>query len=284
MTLRDRDWRVTVGTLRVSAPMRVSFQIERSLKSKPGSATVKLWNLTRDHQSQIEQAEFAQVVVEAGYKGDRGLETIFSGELYRARGNKRQGIRTERDQVDAVTHVEARDAGRAFQRARIEKSFGPGVRVQTVLRSLADALGVGVGNLSEVEGVAKMHGGDTFPEGTVLSGQASRELTRLLRGMGLRWSVQHGHLQVLRRGRPLQEKAVRLAADSGLVGRPEKGTRGRVTATALLTPDLWPGRTVVLDSRDVEGNYEIRQVTYSGDSHGNDWLAECELAPFGAAA
>lgn len=283
MTFFRKTWRVTVGTLRISAPIRVAFEIERSVHSRPGKASVRIWNLTREHQSQIEQIETAQVVVEAGYEDDRGLGQIFRGELFRARGRgSPPGIRTEADTVDAVTLVEARDGGREFQQARISRSFEPRVSVTTVLQALADALDVGPGNLSEVAAVAELEaGGSTYPEGIVLSGQASGELTRILRGLGLRWSVQHGALQILRRGEALQTQAVRLADETGLVGSPEVGSHGRIKATSLLTSELWPGRVVLLESARVRGRYTCRAVKYSGDSHGQQWYAECDLAPAG---
>ena len=281
--LFERVWRVTVGTLRVDVPMRIAFEVERSVRPTPNKATVQVWNLTRDHQAQIEQAADAQVIVEAGYVGDRGLETIFAGQLWRARGRTSgpSSIRTERSgAVDAVTHVEARDGGAAYQQARVERSFGPGVSVATVLRACADALGVGAGNLDDVADLAELDaGGTTYPEGTVLSGQAARELTRILDPLGLRWSVQSGALQVLRLGRSLRSEAVHLTPSTGLVGTPEVGTRGSVKAISLLTPDLWPGRAVVLESARVSGRYLVRATTYRGDSHGQDWYAECDLMP-----
>lgn len=284
MTLFRRTWAVTIGTLRVEAPMRVAFEIERSTRPQPNKATVRVWNLTREHQAQIEQAAAAQVIVEAGFVGDRGAETIFRGELFRARGGKPPTSVTEYSTVDAVTQVEARDGGRAYQRARVARSFEAGVRIATVVRACAEALGVGPGNVEEVAAAVRADtGDDTLPDGTVLSGFAAHELTRLLAGFGLRWSVQHGQLQVLRRGEALQTQAVLLTPETGLVGAPEVATRGRVRATALLTSELWPGRRVVLDSRRVEGAYTCRSVTYRGDSHGSDWHAELELDPARAA-
>lgn len=285
MTLFIRDWRVTVGTLRVAAPLRVAFEIERTTRPQPNKATVRLFNLTRDHQAQIERATVAQVILDVGYRNDRGLETVFRGELFRARGSNPPSIHTQLSGVEAVTTIEARDGGRAYQRARVEQSFGPGVRVATVLRACADALGLGTGNVAEAATVARLEaGGDVYPEGTVLSGQASRELTRILRGLGLGWSVQHGSVQVLRRGAALQTQIVRLAPETGLVGSAEIGTRGRVKALALLTPDLWPGRRVQLESERASGQYVCRSVTYRGDSHTNEWHAHCELEPVGAVA
>lgn len=271
-----RVYRATVGTIRVSAPMRVGFEIERSIHPTPGKATLRLWNLTRDHQTEIEQAAAAQVIVEVGHADDRGLETIFSGGLFRAHG----AIRTETEGVDAVTHVEARDGGRQFRGARIEQSFDRGVSVDTVVRACARSLGVGAGNVDAIASAAQLSNGSTaFPEGTVLSGPAALELTRVLASLGLRWSIQHGALQIQRRGEPLATQAVRLTPKTGLLGAPVVGTRGRVKAVALITPDLWPGRAVVLESERVEGRFLIQSAKYTGDSHTNDWHVEMELAP-----
>lgn len=284
MTAFIRDWRVTVGTLRVGKPLRVAFEIERTLHAAPNKATVQIWNLTRDHQAQIEQAAEAQVVIETGYSSDRGLEQIFTGELHRARGrtaaNGQPGIRSDAGRTDVVTHVEARDGGTAYQQARVAQSFGPGTRVATVLRALASAMGVGAGNVDDVADVAQLStGSSTFPEGTVLSGQAARELTRILGALGLRWSVQHGALQVLRGGDALATEAVLLEASTGLIGMPEVGTRGRVKASSVLNTSLAPGRPVLLRSARVTGRYVVHDVKYRGDSHANEWVAECELRP-----
>lgn len=282
--LFNRVWRATIGTLRVSAPTRIAFEIERTLRPSPNPATLKLWNLTRDHQAAIEGAEDEQVVIEAGYE-ERGLEQLFRGTLFRGRGDDRDELRSVRDGVDIVTTVEARDGGREYQEARVEQGFGPGVAVTTVVRACVEALGVGSGNVADVVGAATfIGGGNTYPEGTVLSGQASRELTRVLGSLGLRWSVQHGAIQVMRVGRALQTQAVRLAASTGLVGAPEVGTRGRVRARSLLNASLWPGRRVQLESERVRGLYEVRSVKYLGDSDAQDWYADCDLAPEGVAA
>lgn len=278
-TLFDRVWRVTIGTVRINKPMRVAFEVERSVRPRPNAAKVRLWNLTREHQAQIEGARAAQVIVEAGYEDDRGLAQIFRGELFRARGNHPPSIRSAREGTDAVTYIEARDGGVAYGTARVAHSFDPGVRIATVLRTCADALGVGAGNIDDVADVAELEaGGDTYPEGLVLSGQAAHEMTRLLRGLGLRWSIQFGAVQVTRRGEALSAQAVRLAPETGLVGSPAIGNRGRVTVRAQLTPQLWPGRPVVLEAERVRGRYVCRAVKFTGDSHGADWIAECELA------
>jgi hypothetical protein len=282
VTARLRDWRITVGELRVGRPQRCTFEIERTLRRRIQRATVKLYNLTRDHQAQIQSARAAQVIVEAGYIEDRGLEMLFSGELRRARGMHVPPsiFTTTAGRVDAITQVTARDGDRAYREARIAQSFERGVSITTVARACVSAMELGSGNLDEaLAGVQAETGGSTYPEGTVLTGSAAHELTRVLEGLGLTWSVQHGSVQVLGRGEALDAPAVRLTPDTGLVGSPQLGTRGRCTATALLTPDLSPGRIVLLESARIRGRFVCRSVTYRGDSHGQDWYAELALRP-----
>ena len=79
MTLFGRAYRVTVGTLRISAPLRVAFEIERTTRPTPNKASVRLYNLTRDHQAQVQDAADAQLVIEAGYDAERGPSSSSGG-------------------------------------------------------------------------------------------------------------------------------------------------------------------------------------------------------------
>ncbi len=274
--LFNRDWRVQVGEVLVEKPLRVAFEVERTTRPQPNTATIRIYNLARSTRNRLQQEERATVSLEAGFDGD--TSQIFQGQVVRARANQTRPSRVERDALDIVSIVEAADSGQEYREARVSRSYEPGVSITRVLRDCASALGVGAGNVREVEALAALSGGETtYTAGTVLSGQTSRELTRILASYGLRWSVQHGALQVQRRGEPLQSQAVRLSSATGLVGSPEVGTQGRVKATALLTPDLWPGRRVVLDSQLVEGQFLVDSIKYDGDSHGDAWYAHLQL-------
>jgi hypothetical protein len=287
--LSQRLYRATVGTLRIGAPARVAFEIERSVRATPNKATLKLYNLSLAHQRQIEQSGAAQVVIEVGHASTaRGLEQIFRGELFRGgRGGtgasasggagSQPAIRSEVTPVEVVTHVEARDGGAAYQQARTARAYEPDVAIETVLRALIADVGIGAGNVDDTVAAIATTGATTFGEGFTSSGQASRELTRVLRTFGLRWSIQHGAFQALAGTTPLATQAVLLSPRTGLIGSPEPGTRGRVKARAILTPDIWPGRAVVVESARVSGRFVTRGMKSTGDSHANDWTSELEL-------
>lgn len=287
--LRQRLYRATIGTLQIGAPARVAFEIERSVRHTPNKATVKLYNLSLAHQRQIEQSGAAQVIIEVGHESTgHGLEQVFRGELFRGgrggTGASASGgagaapsIRSEVTPVEVVTHVEARDGGATYQQARTSRSYEPNVAIETVIRALIADVGIGQGNVDDAVASIAEQGATTFSEGFTSSGQASRELTRVLRTFGLRWSIQHGAFQALAGSAPLNTQAVLLSAATNMVGSPEPGTRGRVKARMLLTPDVWPGRAVVIASARVNGRFVVRGMKSTGDSHANDWTSELEL-------
>jgi hypothetical protein len=265
--------RVTVGTLRAAAPLRIAFEVERSVHGR-GKARATVYNLTRSHQSEIEAAADAQLVVEAGYRDDRGLEMLFSGRVARSHGHDQPSRGSRSEGRDVATFVDGTDGGIEMRERRVSGSYGPGVQVATVARACADALGVGAGNLEEALAAV---GSPTLPAGTVLTGSAARELSQLLASFDLHWSVQHGALQVLGLGGALPVEAVRLTSSTGLIGEPELGTRGRVRVTALLTPDIAPGRPVLLESRRASGRYVTRSARYTGDTEGDEWFVTADL-------
>lgn len=262
-----RRWRVTIGTLS-STDIDITFKAKRTLQPKPGTCEVSLYNLSETHRHEAQEARRALVRIEAGYED--GTWLVFQGDSRK--------VEIARDGADWITKVTAGDGEHALRTARGSRGFGPDTKLEDVVRYAADAMGVGLGNVSEaIRGAQLDRLRDVFPEGTVLRGQVARELTALLRTAGLEWSVQDGVLQVLPRRGALARSVVRLAPESGLVGSPEIGKGGVVSARALLSPDLVPGARVQIVSAVVSGVYRIEEAEYSGDTRGQDWYANLQL-------
>lgn len=276
--LYKRDWAIQLGTLRIVG-LDLSFKVFKSAKREPNTAEISVYNLSEDHRQQIEEARGLAVMVWAGY-ADPGASLIFSGDVMDATTPRRGSAASEDDGPDFVTMVSAQDGGSAYRQARVSRSFGPGVAVGTVLRAALEAMGVGEGNLADFENAGLEGAGRTFPEGTVLDGAAHRELAGIVQSMGLRWSIQNGVLQLQRRRTPLSQQAVRLAADTGLIGVPSVDNAGIVTARALLVPGLDPGRKVAMDSAKIQGGYEVRAVEYVGDTAASNWYADLTLRSY----
>lgn len=260
MTLFRRTWRVQVGTW-ASEELDIAFKVKRSLAATPGTCELTLYNLSAAHRSELRPNAFGRLrafcQLDAGYEGTRSM--LFRGDTRR--------IEHKRDGTEWVTVVTAGDGEHAIRNARVVASFAPDTTLAAVVRALAQSMGVGEGNLASVVG----RFGAIARAGTVLHGQAAQELTRICTAAGLEWSVQDGALQLLVRGQALQREAIVLSPETGLLGSPERCGWRRIKLSALIQPDLVPGRRVVVESSTASGEYRIIEAEYAGDTGGEDW-------------
>ena len=140
---------------------------------------------------------------------------------------------------------------------------------------LVDALGVGVGNArTAFAGTCLAGQSNEFTDGVALHGTAATELTRLCNAAGLSWSIQEGQLLVLPLGGSLARTAIPLAADSGMNESPTFVARRTVKLKCLIQSGLVPGQRVVVESRLVQAEMRISEVTYSGETEGQSWEAD----------
>lgn len=266
--LFDRRAILTVDRIQVE-DLRIAFRIKKSLKPEPNTAEIHVWNLNPDNRAKLEALPQTEVKLEVGYKS--GTSIIFLGDL-------RTAYTTE-DPPDLITTIASGDGEEAQKKARINQSFGPGTSIDTVLRALARALGVGQGNVARVAAELRFSGvGTLYSSGVVLSGPVSREMTDFARSAGLEWSIQDGALMLLNRGRALERMAVLLSPETGLIGTPSVTSKGKLSCVSLLIPDLYPGRMLMMAAARVKGLFRIEQIEYIGDTHGQEWYAVIEGA------
>ena len=201
---------------------------------------------------------------------------LFRGELREAFS------RPDRD-GSWITVIRSGDGDRALRGARSTRGSRPGVSVERVISDLANDLGAGLGNVAKAvkdqlaRGDLSLDGlGTAFTNGFNGSGSASEQLDRILKSVGLEWSVQDGEIQAMPLGTTPQQKVTTVSPYSGLEGTPEREGKGVVSFRSRILPDLMPGFLVELKSATVNGLYKISKVRFVGDTHGEDWSAEVE--------
>lgn len=281
-TLFGRVCRVIVGRpqddYRTLAPdaievegLRVQFKVTRTGTKEPNTADVAVWNLSPSHRALV-QAKGSKLILLAGYEGT--FKQVFSGDV--------RTVDQVREGPNWITKFGVGDGERAYLYARVSEAFAPGTPANVVGARLITLLGLDPGDaLARVEAVGK-----SFTQGYSARGPVSRELDRLLGGLGLTWSVQDGRLQVLRPGESIQPStSIELAPGTGLIGSPEhgspdeKGGPGVLKAKSLLQPDLRPAVRFALVSESATGNYVCGKVELSGDTAGGEWYTTIEATP-----
>ncbi len=303
----DRRWRVIISTqdsigegqaaaLDVSQ-LDCSWRIRKSLKpNEPNSCQLTIYNLPAEARRSLEalntydpkknakgadkrirdrtaaskttglggsakklKAGKIRVEIMAGY-ANTGMTLLFRGDLRRA-------LSKRMDDGSWETEIEGEDGGFSVLTARVSESYPPGTTLRTVVTDCAAAMGVGTGNILQVQD--KLN--ETFPNGTTLNGSAPDELRRILRRAGVRYSVQDGNLQFLEVGSGLQVAAVLLSATTGMIGSPERDSEGFLQVKSLVNPNLVVGGYVMVDSLDLKGEYRIERTDIECSTFGTDW-------------
>lgn len=285
--LFNRVASVTVGTTKFTS-LDCAFKIEKSLKPEPNTCELRIYNLNPEHRAALEElnpptkagSSLAKkkdqqhratrgipCKIEAGYEG--GTSLLWLGDLRTAH--------SIHDGSEWVTVLESGDGEKAWQNARVNVSYGPKTPVDTVIRAMVRALGVGEGNLSQVVHKLQVSGaGRIIPHGTVISGRVATELTDWCRSCDLEWSIQDGALQIVDRGKALAGRAIKLSSKTGLIGSPTVDIDGVMTCRMQMIPDVRPGSLLVIDALRLKGAYRIEKASWMGDTSGGDWTIEVD--------
>lgn len=289
----NRDYRLLVGHkgqngVEIVPPMRITFDINKDTSKDPNTIQIRVWNLAKDTRDAIEEPD-AVAALYAGYADEDGALLTAYGTVIDAW--------TYFDGPDVVTELTVLDGYAEIRDTVVSLGYGPGVKASTIARDLARQMGLRLNMADDVPDRVWQNGYSYY-------GAARVALHKIVHGTGLEWSIQNGELQIIPRLGTTTRQAFVLAADSGLIGYPErmrKGAREKARVKdqrtgdnkdivsakqqidgwkvrSLLLPTLNPGDLVKLESRTVEGWFRIESLRHSGDWGGpGDWQTDLEL-------
>lgn len=250
--------------------LRVQFEIEKTLKSAPNKCEITITNLAQHTRAEVSRKPLVYQL-EAGYDGV--LNRIYSGDLRHAY--------SEIKKADWETKAQCGDGDRAYKFASVNRTYNDGATVGTIVADIAKKMDLRIPDDFAGSAAARA----VFNTGETTSGPARDELTRLLSPYGFEWSIQDGKLLILHtsKARSLADSVISLA--NGMEGSPKwttpekAGKASTLKVTNRLYPQLQPGQTVTVESRDTSGRFKLTKVTHKGDTHGKEWSTEVECDP-----
>jgi len=116
----------------------------------------------------------------------------------------------------------------------------------------------------------------TFVSSLNLSGPVKSIMDNLTKKLGLEWNVQDEQVHVRIPNKVRNTNAVVLNSKTGLLNVPIKREDGGVDFTSLLIPKIKPNSTVKIESDVASGFFNVRKVSYKGDTRSNDWIIKGE--------
>lgn len=285
-----RDYRLIVGKagqkgIEIVPPIRVLFDVEKTFKEEPNAAKFSIYNLAKSTRDEIAKLDM-RLVFYAGYDEEEQIYLMTAGAITHTQ--------TKYEGADIVLELEVTDGYVEIRDTMVSLGYGAGARASLMLKEIAKQMGLPLVMADDVPD-------REWKSGFSYYGAARVALAKLTAGTGLEWSVQNQELQIVKKGGVTKRKAYVLAADSGMLGRPEyqressketKNTSGKEKPAqqescdqqadgwcvrSFLLPMVNPADIVKVESVMVEDFFKVESVKHTGDSVDGDWVSEFKL-------
>lgn len=249
--------------------LRITFEVVKTSESNANTAKISIYNLKESNRSRFEERDLT-VILKAGYSGlnnsDGAIGILFKGNITKA-SSQRAG-------ADYVTIIESGDAQKELMETNFEKSYSEGTTLKTIVNDLIASFGTN----GVAKGVVKDITADKLINGGAFSGKAKEILNDLTKRMGIEWNIQDGAIHIEKGISKSETTAVLLNSRTGLIGFPVKREDG-IQAVSLLNYEIKPNKSVKIESDELpetSGIFRVRKATYSGDTHGAQWVTAFE--------
>ncbi|HHF3866481.1 hypothetical protein MY596_03670 [Haemophilus influenzae] len=253
-----RRWKLDISndqeTLSIEQ-LRVAFEIDKTINEKPNPAKIQIWNLNRDHINQLLSQDYKKVALLVGYDE---LRQIYVGDITKTR--------IQRDGLDFVLTLECSDGYKAYTQSRAKTTLKAGATDKQIVEELQKTMPKVQKGAIDIPNQRKL------PRGRVLNGNSRDILTKIARNNKADWSIQDGALIFLPKDKVLNDDAVLISQDTGMINAPEQTDEG-LELTCLLNPALQIGGLVKVESiiDYFNGEYKIVKLVHSGDNISGDW-------------
>lgn len=252
--------------------LRCVFKIEKNLNETPNYSQIAITNPSLSTIESIKPGD--KVTVEAGYEnGNYGL--IFAGDVVQPY--------IERDgAVDTNLILVCQDGDVFLNSAFTAMTLEKGATSQDLINACAKGDGITQGIITE-----KLAERSPYIRGKVLFGKSAEYLRSAARTVNGQFYLEDGVINIIAADDYQPGEAVELTPDTGLIGDPSQTDDG-VSVKCLINPSIKLNTLVHVSSDtvkrkmvskdgdavselDVDGLYRAIKITYSGDTHGDDW-------------
>ena len=213
--------------------LALDFETKSTRSKEPNQGVFNYYNLSESTRQEIE-TDAKAVRCYAGYDGDAKL--IYQGDIV--------FVNSLKSGADWVTTIHCGDGFASFTKSITSKTYASGTEKQVILDQIASDMGLVV--KAAQDAITGELGGSL-----TIDGKSKDQLDVLMKDSGAEWSIQDNELNITKLGKPIDDIAVVLRADSGLLEHPTITDKG-VNVKAQLNPDIRPGKLIKLEPLAVQ--------------------------------
>lgn len=249
--------------------LNLSFNCFLTKDSEPNDGECTIYNLSETSRNKISEGD--KVELFAGYDGKYKLISV--GDI--------SNVQNRNPATEWQTRIEWGDGKKQYLEATISKSYKEGVSLKDILNDLTNSLDYSVkGVIDELK--EKINGGLS------INGKTKDILNKITKDYGLEWSIQDEEVTVIKKGAPIDNEAIVISQETGLLEFPQVSNRG-IDFITQLNPDLRPNKLVDIRSigffksrskptdkiaDKANGINIIETVRFVGDNFGGEFSAK----------
>lgn len=252
--------------------LRISFNIIKSDTETANTATISIYNLSRESASKIAK-KGNNIALRAGYQDEGGIKNIFFGIITKAINRNTQ--------TEIITEIECEDGLLNIQEKIVSLSYGIGTPIQQVFNDIIREFGLPLTNRNY-----SLIG--QYANGYSFIGKAKDALTEVLARAGYSWTIQNQQIVIIVAAVPVQRTGLLISSQTGLLKTPEllediddkpvsSDIPKRWKLKSLLYPQLFPGVSLQLESSVINGNFIVEKIESKGDNWQGEFISELEV-------
>ncbi|HAP3854162.1 TPA: hypothetical protein IUU01_000600 [Enterococcus faecalis] len=240
--------------------LEIHFTAPFSDSPNPSEVSVTIYNLNKKSIDFIKKGN--PVYIHAGYAGTSN-GVITSGTIAEVKPSVLNGV----DRATTFTFLEGKDYS---EQKEVNITFNNGTDAHTIINRVAREANI---PLSEI----KLKNNKIYGSGYTADGQAMMVLEEISKACDTSLYFKRGQL-VIKNFRDGNKERYRLSPETGLINQPTKVESHDYTGWSvecLLQHKITTGTAVYIDSKNVKGNFYVKNGQHSYD--GSRFVTTCEV-------
>lgn len=260
-----------VGGKEITDPLTIKFNVPFGDNEEVDTIDIQVYNLSDSTINAI--ATNTRAILSAGYVDDNGV--IFNGTL-----KKKE---THWGDLDKITTFKCIDSTEDYTKAVYKKTFARNTPASMILRELAQAAGLSIGDIDlPVDFI--------YRSGKVLNGKIKDLASEIAKDCEAKLYINKGRMFVRDQSKG-DNLGLDISKETGLIDEPEeieeeaadenesnKVIKGYKIKT-LLNPRITTDVIIKLTSRKISGVFRVSKGEHKGDTSGQEYYTECEVVP-----
>lgn len=253
--------------------LRFSFDIDMNDSAETNKGTIRIYGISDETKGYIEEKN-ASIFINIGY-GDEEFSTLFIGNII--------GHEDKEEGVDKFVEITCSDGYIPLSQKKLSLSFNSGATTKQILSKIISELNLTKGDYESIPDFV-------YEQGFSFVGSPSSILTKILERIKYEWTIINNVLVISKNNIPSTTTIMQLISEeTGMIGKPtrffskpvkkKKDTNKLIDGwkiKCLILPSLQPKMLINVKSEDVSGVFLIKNIKFSGDTHGSEWHAEMD--------